>query len=137
MTKQLKIEAQIENWDQVRTFIENMMEEHSATVQDIFQMDIAVEELFVNVANYAYAPEHGMVEIEVSISENPKKMQVTLIDQGIPYNPLEREDPDITLGLDEREIGGLGIYMVKQSMDEVRYEYKDNSNVMTIVKNLE
>ncbi len=137
MTKQLKIEAQIENWDQVRTFIENMMEEHSATEQDIFQMDIAVEELFVNVANYAYAPEHGMVEIEVSISENPKKMQVTLIDQGIPYNPLEREDPDITLGLDEREIGGLGIYMVKQSMDEVRYEYKDNSNVMTIVKNLE
>lgn len=137
MTETLTIEAEIEKWNEVRFFVENFMQKNAVSTNDMMMLDIAIEEIFVNVASYAYAPNHGMVTIEVSMQQNPKAMQVVFTDQGIPYNPLDKEDPDVNLKLEEREIGGLGIYMVKQSMDAVRYAYKDNRNILTIVKNLE
>lgn len=137
MTETLTIEAEIEKWNDVRFFVENFMQKNAVSTNDMMMLDIAIEEIFVNVASYAYAPNHGMVTLEVGILQNPKAMQVIFTDQGIPYNPLDKEDPDVNLKLEEREIGGLGIYMVKQSMDAVRYAYKDNRNILTIVKNLE
>ncbi len=100
-----------------------------------FQIDVAVEELFVNIAHYAYTPETGTATIRVKIEEDPLSASITFIDSGIPYNPLEKEDPDVTLSAEERGIGGLGIYMVKKSMDDMIYEYTDGQNILTIKKN--
>ena len=85
------------------------------------QIDIAVEEIFTNIARYAYTPGEGSAVI--GVLAEPGRAEITFSDTGMPYNPLLREDPDVTLAAEEREIGGLGIFMVKKTMDEMRYEY--------------
>lgn len=97
---------------------------------------ISVEEIYVNIAHYAYGGEAGKVVVQMEIVEEPKVCRVVFWDRGVPYNPLEKEDPDISLSAEEREIGGLGIYMVKQYMDRVTYQYKDGWNVLTIEKKI-
>ncbi len=89
---------------------------------------ICVEEIFVNIASYAYPDREGQIQIEEEMAD--KSIHLTFIDEGIPYNPLEREDPDVTLPAGDRKSGGLGIYLVKQMADEVRFEYKDNKNCL-------
>ena len=98
------------------------------------QIDIAAEEIFVNIAHYAYTPGTGEATICVELYQDPSAIEITFIDQGVPYDPLAKPDPDVTLSAKERKIGGLGIFMVKKSMDEVRYEYLDGCNVLTIKK---
>ena len=98
------------------------------------QVEIAVEEIFVNVAHYAYAPNTGSVTVGVKISDDPRFATITFKDGGKPYNPLAKPDPDVTLPADEREIGGLGIFMTKKVMDELSYEYTDGKNVLTLKK---
>lgn len=100
-------------------------------------MLIAVEEIFVNIAHYAYGGKSGEAIINLDIKQDPKCCRVEFRDHGIPYNPLEKADPDITLSAEEREIGGLGIYMVKQSMDKVEYRYEDGCNILTIEKSID
>ena len=99
------------------------------------KIDIAVDEIFGNIAHYAYAPNTGQVTVRVELTEEPSVI-ITFFDNGIPYDPTAKADPDITLSIEDREIGGLGIYMVKKSMDEVSYEYKDGQNILIIKKNL-
>ena len=132
--KELTLEANTENLEQVLDFVNGLLEEKKCPMNLVFELDIAVEELFVNIAHYAYTPRVGEATIQVSFEE--KKAVITLIDGGIPYNPWAKKDPDITLSLEERQIGGLGIYMVKNSMDEVDYSYEDGKNIVTIKKNL-
>ena len=98
------------------------------------QIDIAVEELFVNIAHYAYKPDTGPATVRVEVEKEPPAICITFIDHGVPYDPLAREDPDITLSAEERRIGGLGIFMVKKSMDSIEYEYKDGQNILHIRK---
>ncbi|MCR5654168.1 MAG: ATP-binding protein [Lachnospiraceae bacterium] len=98
---------------------------------------IAAEEVYVNIAHYAYGGKPGMAKVEIDVTPDPKKCRLVFKDQGTPYNPLEKQDPDITLDVDERAIGGLGIYMVKEIMDDVTYEYKDGYNILTIEKRLD
>ena len=100
------------------------------------QIDIAVEEIFVNIANYAYAPEIGTATVRVEVMGDPPSVDITFIDKGIPYDPLAKADPDVTLSAEERQIGGLGIFMVKKSMDDVKYAYLDGHNILTIKKGL-
>ena len=97
---------------------------------------IAVEELFVNIAHYAYAPSTGNVVIRVEMHEDPLSVEISFIDSGIQYDPLAKPDPDTTLKAKERQKGGLGIFMVKKSMDSMTYAYKDGKNILTIRKNL-
>ncbi len=97
---------------------------------------ICAEEIYVNIAHYAYGGQSGRAVVQMEVVQDPKVCRVIFKDSGIPYNPLEKEDPDITLSAEEREIGGLGIYMVKQSMDKVEYEYKDGCNILTIEKRI-
>ena len=134
--KDLKIEARVDNLDQVLAFLDGQLEEAGCSMKAQMQLDVAVEEIYVNIASYAYAPETGMAEIQLEFTEDPKSVVITFIDSGKPYNPLAKEDPDISLSAEERQIGGLGIYMVKKSMDEVNYEYSDGYNVFSIRKNL-
>ena len=132
---ELKIEARIENLDQVLTFIEKNLEAWDCSMKAQMQIAIAVEEIFVNIAHYAYAPAVGTVRIRLENPDNVDMVQITFTDKGIPYDPLAKEDPDVTLSAEERQIGGLGIYMVKNSMDDVRYQYENGQNVLTIRKN--
>ena len=99
------------------------------------QIDVAIDELFSNIAHYAYNPEIGEATVQVSVSEDPLSVIITFIDKGVPYDPLKKDDPDITLSLEDRPIGGLGIYMVKKTMDDITYEYKDGQNILAIKKN--
>ena len=100
------------------------------------QIDVAIDELFGNIAHYAYAPEKGPATVRIEVKENPLAVVITFIDNGKPFDPLNSEDPDITLSAEDRQIGGLGIYMVKKSMDEISYEYKDGQNILKIKKHL-
>lgn len=133
---ELNIEATIENLNIVLGFVKQQLESLNCPMKIQMQIEVAVEELFVNIAHYAYNPEVGSATIRVDVQENPLAVSITFIDQGVPYDPLKREDPDVTLSAEERQIGGLGIYMVKKSMDDITYEYKDGQNIISIKKNL-
>ena len=101
----------------------------------MMQIDVAVDELFGNIAHYAYGTGTGPVTVRVETLTEPPGARITFIDQGVPYDPLAKEDPDVTLSAKERKIGGLGIFLVKKSMDDVAYEYKDGQNILRIRKN--
>ncbi len=133
---ELTTEAKTDNLEQVIDFINTQLEEAGCSMKAQMQIEVAVEELFVNVAHYAYAPNTGNVTIDIVIDKDPVMARITFTDSGIPYDPLAKEDPDVTLSAEERTIGGLGIYMVKKSMDEMHYEYRDGHNVLTICKKL-
>jgi len=98
---------------------------------------VAVEEIFTNIASYAYPDGDGKVQLCMEFSqEEPSTMTLRFLDSGIPFDPLAKADPDVTLSAEERQIGGLGIYMVKKTMDEVSYDYKDGKNIFTMKKKL-
>ena len=128
------IEAKVENLDAVLAFVDEQLEAAECPRRTQTQIDIAVEEIFVNIAHYAYAPGTGAVTIRAQVGGDPPAMTLTFLDHGVPYDPLAREDPDITLPAADRPIGGLGIYMVKKIMDEVLYEYRDEQNTLTLKK---
>ncbi len=127
-------DAKIENLDQVLAFVDACLEPLDASMKAQMQIDVAVEELFVNVARYAYAPETGQVTIRVEPED--AAVAITLVDRGTPYDPLAKADPDVTLSAEDRQIGGLGIYMVKKSMDGMEYRREDGCNILTIHKKL-
>ncbi len=134
--KELCVEAKVDNLNKVLAFVDEELELLECPMKICVQLDVAVEEIFVNIASYAYTPGDGPATIQVAHGEDPNRVEITFIDEGVPYDPLKKEDPDITLSAEERQIGGLGIFMVKKSMDDMRYEYKDAKNILTLVKHL-
>ena len=134
--KELVVEADRQNLLEVQSFIDEQLEEVGCPMLTQTAIDIAVEELFVNIANYAYDQDKGVAVVQVSVHEEPLSAEITFIDNGKQYDPLAKPDPDTTLSVKERKKGGLGIFMVKKSMDSVTYEYKDGKNILTISKKL-
>lgn len=134
--KELTIAAEIENIPAVTEFVDAELEECGCPLKTQMQIDIAIDELFGNIARYAYEPGTGEATVRVDVKENPAAVEITFIDGGVPYDPLKKADPDVTLSADEREIGGLGIFMVKKSMDNIAYEYRDGKNILSITKNI-
>lgn len=134
--KELVIEADRMKLPEVQAFIDEQLEEAGCPMLTQTTIDIAVEELFVNIASYAYESESGKAVVQVSVHDDPLSVEITFIDNGKQYDPLAKTDPDTTLSANQRKIGGLGIFMVKKSMDDVLYEYKDGKNILTIKKNL-
>ncbi len=132
--KQIKVKADTAELDNVLSFADTILEELGCSVKAQMQIDIAIEEIFVNIAHYAYPEAEGEAVIYVEPGESGSSVTITFEDEGIQYDPLKNEDPDITLSAEDRPIGGLGIFMVKKSMDEVSYEYKDGKNRLTIKK---
>jgi anti-sigma regulatory factor (Ser/Thr protein kinase) len=137
MMKEMTIDAAVENIPAVTAFVEEQLEQYNCPMKAQMQIDIAIDELFSNIAQYAYNPKTGKATVRVEVTENPMSVIITFIDNGVPYNPLAKADPDVTLSADEREIGGLGIFMVKKSMDDISYEYKDGQNILKIKKNID
>lgn len=128
------IEAVTENLQDAIDFATERLEAHDCPMKVVMQMELVIEEIFVNVSSYAYRPDVGDVTICIDFAENPAAVEMTFIDSGKPYNPLEKDDPDTTLGIDEREIGGLGIFLVKKNVDDIFYEYADGKNILRIKK---
>ena len=134
--KELILAATVENIEVVTDFVNEQLEELDCPMKVQMQIDIAIDELFGNIAHYAYNPEVGDATVRVEVTEDPLAVVITFIDSGVPYDPLAKEDPDTTLSAEDRQIGGLGIYMVKKSMDDITYEYKDGQNILAIKKSL-
>ncbi|SEA93739.1 Anti-sigma regulatory factor (Ser/Thr protein kinase) [Pseudobutyrivibrio sp. ACV-2] len=130
--KKIELQATLENTTELLSIIEKELEEAGCSMKEQMKISVAVEEIFVNIANYAYGDSVGNAEIDIDVDNDKKSIVILFKDCGTPYNPLEHEDPDTTLSADEREIGGLGILIVKKSMDEVSYQYKDGKNILTI-----
>ncbi len=135
-TRELIVDATVENLDAVNDFIEELLSPLECLPKNRLQIDLAVEEIFVNIANYAYGDKQGKAVIRVSICQNPPIAEFVFMDEGMPYNPLAKEDPDINLSAEQRQIGGLGVFLVKKIADYVNYEHKDGKNVLTIQKKL-
>lgn len=123
--KELVVEADRKNLLEVQSFIDEQLEEAGCPMTTQIAIDVAVEELFVNIASYAYGDGNGKAVVQVAVHEEPLSVEITFIDNGVQYDPLAKEDPDVTLSAKERKKGGLGIFMVKNTMDNVSYEYKD------------
>ena len=134
--KELTIAATVENIETVTDFVNEQLEALDCPMKAQMQIDIAIDELFGNIPHYAYNPEIGQATVRVEVVEDPLSVVITFIDNGMPYDPLAKADPDTTLSSEERDIGGLVIYMVKKSMDDIAYEYKNGQNILKIKKYL-
>lgn len=134
--KELTIAATVDNIETVTSFVNEQLEALDCPMKAQIQINIAIDELFGNIAHYAYNPDVGSATVQVEVAEEPLAVVITFIDGGVPYDPLSSIEPDITLSAEERNMGGLGIYMVKKSMDEIVYEYKDGKNILSIKKKL-
>lgn len=125
------------SFDEANAYLEEALEEAGAPMKEILRVAVAFEEVFVNVAHYAYAGSAEKGNVRIAIAYEDGVFSVSFRDDGIPFDPLAKSDPDITLPAEERGVGGLGIYMVKQTMDEVSYAYEDRQNIFTMRKRLE
>ena len=134
--KHRTVAARSDQLDGVLAFIEGELLAAGAPAKTRMQLALAAEEVFINIASYAYGGGDGEAVVSMSISGDPPVATVVFSDAGAPHNPLEKPDPDITLSAEEREIGGLGIFMVKKNADEVRYVREDGRNILTLVKKL-
>ena len=128
---ELIIEAKIENMNAVQEFINTQIKDCSQSIQN--QIGLVIDEIFSNIANYAYGTADGDALIRIVVDDD---IILEFEDSGEPYNPLLNEDPDTTLDIDERAIGGLGFFLVKDTMDSVAYRHEGNKNILTIRKRI-
>lgn len=135
--KELTIEAAVDNIEAVTEFINEELESLDCPLKAQTQIDIAIDELFGNIARYAYQPEIGNATVRLEVENDPLSVVITFIDNGVPFNPLEQEEPDVTASAKDRKIGGLGIFLVKKTMNLVEYEYNNGQNILKIKKNIE
>ena len=132
----LQVEAVDDNLPTVLGFIEQHLEAADCPLKAQMQISVAAEEIFINIAHYAYKPETGKVIVRVEVEEEPVQVTITFVDNGMPFDPLAMEEPDVSLPAEAREIGGLGVFLARKAMDDVSYQYKDGQNILTLKKNL-
>lgn len=126
-------EAKVDELQDLLDWVDDFLSECEAKMKDIININIAVEEIFVNIASYAYENMENK-GTEITLLFDGKDVGVEFLDYGLPFDPLAKKDPDIKASLEERGIGGLGIYMVKKSMDECSYRREDDKNIFTMRK---
>lgn len=129
-------EARKENIPEVTDFIDRELEALDCSMKTQAQIDMAVDEVFVNIAMYAYASGTGNAAVRFEANPETRVVSITFRDQGMPFNPLEQPEPDITAGIEERPIGGLGIFLVRKTMDDISYVRENGFNVLTIRKKI-
>ncbi len=129
---QKEFDADTAALDAVNEFVEQLLEEADCSMKTTMQLMVALEEIFVNIAHYAYPEGNGKADI--SVFTDKTSVVLRFADKGTPFDPLAKADPDITLSAEERSIGGLGIFMVKKTMDNVTYEYTDGQNILMLFK---
>ena len=131
-----QVEAKMELIDQMINPIISSLEEIKVDHKKIYQINLALEEILVNISKYAYPGNEGVIDISFEISDNPKQLRVVIKDKGKDFNPLEKEDPNLDASVEKRKIGGLGIYIVKNMVDDIKYQRLNNENILEFIKNL-
>ena len=135
MKKEINVPAILEQLEKVTNFVNQELKVDQLPEKVIRQFDIAIDELFTNIASYAYEKgQEGAVTVQLEKEDSPPAIQISFIDSGIPFDPLSHEEPDVSLGVEERSIGGLGIFLVKKIMDDVQYRFENGKNIITIKK---
>ena len=134
--EEITVVADVNNLDKVQGFIEERLETAECSMKAQVQIGVAVEEIYVNICHYAYKDKGGTGDATVKMKIEDRTAEIVFEDSGIQYDPLANEEPDISLSAEEREIGGLGIYITRKTMDEVTYDYKDGRNILTLKKKL-
>ena len=134
--KELTVDADVKKIPAVTDFINGILEDAGCPIKVQMQIAVVIDELFANIAMYAYDGGKGEAIVGVDVSGEPQVVSITFKDRGKPFDPLAKEDPDVTLSVEERPIGGLGIFMVKKMMDEVIYKYEEGVNVLTVRKKI-
>ena len=132
--EKITVEATVDNLQQIIDFATERLEARDCPIKASMQLELVIEEVFVNIASYAYESATGDATFCMDFAQNPDAVFLTFIDGGKPYNPLEKIDPDITLDVNEREIGGLGIFLVKKNVDEIFYERTGDKNILRMKK---
>lgn len=134
--KEITLPATAESTQPIVDFVEGYLSEIDAPFKVIAQINVVIDEIYSNIAKFAYKPD-AVGDVTVSLDINDENdFSITFVDHGEPFNPLEKEDPDVDLGIDERGIGGLGIFIVKKTMDDVQYKYENNSNILILIKKI-
>ena len=134
--KELSVKAIVENISRVTAFIDEHLEALNCPMKAQMQIDVAIDELFGNIVRYAYPKITGDATVRFDFDKETRTVSVTFMDEGIPFNPLAKNDPDVTASAEERAIGGLGIFLVKKTMDQMEYRYENGKNVLTIQKHI-
>ena len=134
--KELNVDSKIENIHAVMDFVTAELVYVSCPAKIQVQIKTAIDELFSNICFYAYDPGPGPVTIQAGIDLETHIVTLVFVDRGKPYNPLEADPPDLSLSGEERPIGGLGIFMTRELMDDMQYEYKDGQNILTLKKSV-
>ena len=134
--KEMTVEATVENIDVVTEFVNAELEALDCPMRTQIQIDVAIDELMANISMYAYNPKTGPATVRVEVDEDPLAVIISFIDNGVPFDPLEAKRPDTSLDIEDRPVGGLGIFLVRETMDDVSYEYKDGQNILRIKKHM-
>jgi len=134
--KEWTFEATIDRIPWLTDQINELLEGLDCPMKAQMQIDVAIDEVMANIASYAYEQGTGEVTVRFDFETDTRRVAITFIDAGIPYDPVAKPDPDVTLTVQEREVGGLGIFLVKKTMDEVSYVRQDGCNVLTIFKRI-
>ncbi len=134
--KEITLEAVVENIPQVTAMIDEQLERLGAAMKAQLQLDVAVDEIFANISHYAYPKGRGDATVRFGFDPETRTASVAFCDSGVPYNPLEHPEPDVTLSAEERAIGGLGIFMVRKTMDRMEYRHEHGQNILTIYKKI-
>ncbi len=134
--EEMTLEATLENIPRVTAFVDAQLEPLDCPMKAQMQIDMAIDELFGNIARYAYGEETGSATVRFAFDEPARTAAVTFIDSGTAFNPLEQAAPDVTLSAEERGVGGLGIFLVRKTMDNVAYRRENGLNILTIYKHI-
>ena len=132
--EEIILEAKAESILEVQSFVGKKLDSINCAKKERMQIDVAIDELFGNIANYAYDGKEGKVIVGAAADPETQIIIITFKDEGLKFNPLETKSPDVTLAARKRKIGGLGIFVVRNTMDDMTYEYKDGQNILTIKK---
>ena len=128
--------AKTEALPDILGFVEETLEGYGCSMKIQMSLCVAIEEVFVNIAHYAYGGGEGPVTLGIGFDASDSTITFRMTDKGIPFNPLQKPDPDITLSAEDRDIGGLGIYITKKTMDCVTYDYENGENILTMIKKI-
>ena len=134
--RNLIVPANLDHLAEVTAFVDEELEKFGCPMRAQLQIQLAIEEIFVNIVSYAYHPKNGEAEIRCEVLKDPLRVVIQFLDGGTPFDPLAREDADTSREALESRIGGLGILLVKKTMDDVKYVYENGKNILTIRKYL-
>ena len=132
--KEVSLKSTLENVEVLTGIIDSELESVGCPTKAIMQVDVAIDEIFSNIVNYGYDCENEEIVIKYDVDPKDKSISITFVDSGKRYNPLDKDDPNISEDAETRKIGGLGIYIVKKTMDNMVYKYENNKNYLTIIK---